>query len=158
MMIQPVGAYMQAAILQAQKAKAAGDYSIGAVVVNTDKIIAIGGNAVKRCEDPTQHAEIVAIRGAAQFFGKRHLEGCVLYATHEPCPMCAAAAIFARMQGIVYGATLEDMARYALQGRNAAFSWRTIDIRAKEIAERGDPKLEIVGEFMREECLTLFHS
>lgn len=157
-MISPVRKYMECAILEARRAREAGDYGIGAVIAKEDIVIAIGRNAVKRCEDPTQHAEIVAIRGAVQFFGKRHLEGCVLYATHEPCPMCAAATVFARMQGIVYGATLEDMACYALQAKNTAFSWRTIDIHAKDIAERGDPPLEIIGEFMREECIKLFHS
>lgn len=149
---------MEVAIKEAQRAREAGDYGIGAVVINTDTIIAVAGNAVKRSEDPTQHAEMLAIRGAAQSLGKRHLEGCVLYATHEPCPMCTSAAIFARMQSIVYGATLEDMMHYSLQNRNTAFSWRTIDIRAKEITEKEDPHIDIIGGFMREECRKLFHS
>ena len=149
---------MEAAIHYAQTARAAGDYAIGSVIVRDDEIIATGQNSVKRCEDPTNHAEIVAVRGAAQFLGKRHLEKCVLYTTHEPCPMCTSAAIWARMEGIVYGATMEDMSAYRIRAGNMAFTYRVIDISANEIAERGDPKLEIVGEFMREECLKLFYS
>lgn len=150
---------METAISEAKRAKKAGDYGIGAVVVNrNNEIIAAVENAVKRSEDPTQHAEMLAIRMAAQSLGSRHLEKCILYSTHEPCPMCTGAAIFARMQGIVYGATLEDMAHYSMHHKNADFSWRTISIYARDIIEKGDPKLEIVGEFMREECLKLFHS
>ena len=123
-----------------------------------DTIIVRAGNRVKIDEGPTQHAEIVAIRDACKRVGKRHLEGCVIYTTHEPCPMCTSAAIWARMKGIIFGARMADMMDYRTRNGNVEWSWRTITMPSALIAEKGDPKIVIVGEFMREECKTLFHS
>ena len=89
--------------------------------------------------------------------GKRHLENCVLYTTHEPCPMCTSAAIFARMSGIVYGAKKEDMRDYGEKYGNNDYSWRIIDIPTSLILEKGNPKLFLIEEFMREECKRLFY-
>ena len=157
-MIKPVKEFMEAAIKEAIKAKEQGDYAIGAVVVKDNKIIACAGCRLKTDSDPTHHAEVVVIRQAAKIFGTRHIEGCILYTTLEPCPMCASAAIWAKMKGIVYGANIKDMAEYSLKSANTDFSWRVIDIPASTILDKGDPKLFIVGEFMREECKKLFHS
>src|SRR5260221_5948534 len=109
--------YMQAAIKLALESKENGHYAIGSVIVMNNKIIAKGMNRVKRDEDPTQHAEIVAIREATKKLGTRPLTECILYTTHEPCPMCMGAIIFARMKGLVFGARTEDMKDFRLKSQ-----------------------------------------
>src|SRR5579875_1725652 len=155
--MKPIQAHMEAAIAIALQAKQNGDYAIGAVVVKDNKIIAEGINRVKTDQDPTHHAEIVAIRQAAKLFGQRHLPECVLYTTHEPCPMCTGAIIFARMKGLVFGARIQDMKDFRLQSQNETWSWRTIDIPAKMIIEKSPYQLELIEDYMREECRKLFH-
>lgn len=125
---------------------------VGAVVVKNGKVIAVGKTLLKNESDPTLHAEVVAIRNAGKALNSRFLEGCILYTTHEPCSMCASVAIWAKMAGIVYGATIKDA-----EGRaNKHCSWRQINIPCRYVLEKGEPKLELVEEFMREECLKLF--
>lgn len=148
---------MELAIQEALRSKEAGDYAIGAVIVRGDEVIIQAGNRVKLDQDPTHHAEIIAIRQAAKNLGTRHLEGCVLYTTHEPCPMCASTAIFAKMAGIVAGAKIEDMAGFRSNNGNDDWSWRTIDIPASLVLSKGVPTLFLIEEFMREECKKLFH-
>ncbi len=150
--------FMEAAIEEAVMAREAGDYAIGAVIVRDGNILARGGNRVKRDNDPTAHAEMVAIREASTALDMRHLERGILYTTHEPCPMCATAAVWARMDGIVYGARIEDFIRYEEAHANEEWAWRSMNIPASEILDKGNPKLWYVGEFMIEECLRLFHS
>ena len=157
-MIQPMEIFMKAAIDEAIQAKESGDYAVGAVIVKDNKIIIRAGNRIKNDQDPTHHAEIVAIRKASQLLGTRHLEECVLYTTHAPCPMCASAAIWARMKGIVSGAKMCDMIDYRKSNGNQDWSWRTISLPASLVIEKGDPKLFLVEEFMRDECRKLFHS
>jgi tRNA(Arg) A34 adenosine deaminase TadA len=136
----PIEAFMRLAIEKAREARAAGDYAIGAVVVVDDRILAASGNRIKLDCDPTQHAEVAAIREAAARQNTRHLEGAVLYTTAEPCPMCAAAAIWARISGIVSGSTIEDMVEFRKKFGTTQWSWRTIDIAAREVLNQGDPK------------------
>jgi guanine deaminase len=83
----------------------------GAVVVRDSVIVARGWNAVTSSLDPTAHAEVVAIRRACRKLGSFGLAGCVLYASCEPCPMCLAAAYWARVDRLVYAATRDDAAR-----------------------------------------------
>lgn len=144
--------FMKKAIGLAKESGKKGDYAIGAVIVKDNKVIATGTTNIRHENDPTLHAEIVAIRNACKKLGSRYLENCILYTTHEPCPMCATAAVWAKMKGIVFGAFIED----ARQKEGKNFSWRQIDISCKEILAKGTPKLELVEGFMREECLKLF--
>ncbi len=95
---------MQAALLEARLAADAGEVPIGAVVVHNGAIISRGQNRVLRDMDPTAHAEIVVLRGAATALGNYRLAGCTLYVTLEPCAMCAGAMIHARLDRLVYGA------------------------------------------------------
>ena len=157
-MIEPKRQFMGAAIKEALKSKEDGDYAIGAVIVKDNKIIIKVGNKVKSNNDPTNHAELIAIQEAAKLLGTRHLENCILYTTHEPCPMCTSAAIWARMEGIVAGARMEDMSEFRTKVQNKEWSWRTIDIPASVVIEKGSPRLILIEEFMREECKKLFHS
>ena len=83
----------------------------GAVVARDGVIVARGWNAVTSSLDPTAHAEVVAIRRACRKLGSFSLAGCILYASCEPCPMCLAAAYWARVDRLVFAATREDAAR-----------------------------------------------
>jgi tRNA(Arg) A34 adenosine deaminase TadA len=83
----------------------------GAVIAREGVIVARGWNAVTSSLDPTAHAEIVAIRRACRAAGTFRLDGCVLYASCEPCPMCLAAAYWARLDRLVYAATRDDAAQ-----------------------------------------------
>lgn len=103
--------YLQAAIIEAQSAEAAGEVPIGAVIVYKDEIIARGQNRVLRDHDPTAHAEIVALRIAGVAMQNYRLspppgepDGCTLYVTLEPCAMCAGAILHARITRLVYAA------------------------------------------------------
>jgi tRNA(adenine34) deaminase len=95
---------MQAALDEARAAAEAGEVPIGAVAVLEGEIIARGQNSVIRQNDPTAHAEIVALREAAQRLGNYRLNGVTLYVTLEPCAMCAGAMIHARIDRLVYAA------------------------------------------------------
>lgn len=154
---EPKDEFMRLAIARAREAKNLGDYAIGAVVVLDDVVLAASGNRVKLDHDPTQHAEIAAIRLACAARKQRHIEGAVLYTTAEPCPMCAAAAIWARFGGIVSGSTILDMADFRDKFGNQSWTWRTVDVAAHEILTKGDPRPFFVEGFLRDECRDLFH-
>src|SRR5260221_6826017 len=96
--------FMDEAIIQAKKAEAHGDVPIGAVIILEDQIIASAGNEVVLNDDPTAHAELLALRRAAQNLGTARLPDCDLYVTLEPCPMCAQALSFARIRRLYFGA------------------------------------------------------
>ena len=95
---------MQIALEEARAAAARGEVPIGAVIVRDGAIIARAGNRTIADEDPTAHAEMVAIRGAARGIGSQRLVGADLYVTLEPCAMCAAAISFARVRRLYFGA------------------------------------------------------
>lgn len=96
--------WMQAALAQAQAAGAAGEVPVGAVVVRDGQIIGVGRNAPIASHDPTAHAEIAALRAAAQHLGNYRLDDCDLFVTLEPCTMCAGAMLHARLKRVVFGA------------------------------------------------------
>jgi tRNA(Arg) A34 adenosine deaminase TadA len=96
--------YLRAAIAEARAAEANGEVPVGAVVVHENKIIGRGQNRVLRDSDPTAHAEIVALREAGLALKNYRLEDCTLYATLEPCAMCAGAILHARITRLVYAA------------------------------------------------------
>ena len=95
---------MDAALAQARLAAEGGEVPIGAVMVHEGEIIAHAQNCVIRHVDPTAHAEMIALRTAAQALGNYRLAGCTLYVTLEPCAMCAGAMIHARLDRLVYAA------------------------------------------------------
>jgi len=97
--------WMRHALMLARRAEEAGEVPVGAVVVINDEIVAEGWNQPIRRRDPTAHAEIVALRAAAEALGNYRLPGATLYVTLEPCPMCAGAIVHARIGRVVYGAT-----------------------------------------------------
>lgn len=126
--------YMRDALKEAQTAACEDEVPIGAVVVFRGNIIARGHNMVERLHDPTAHAEMIALTSATEAMGGKYLDGCTLYVTMEPCPMCAAALNWAQLERLVFGA--EDPKRgYSL------FSPSLLH-----------PKTEVTSGILREEC------
>ena len=95
--------YMKIAIDQAAIAEENGDVPIGCIIVYENQIIAKAYNQRQQLNDPTAHAEIIALTQAAEFIGNWRLHGCCIYVTLEPCPMCAGALVLARLDRLVYG-------------------------------------------------------
>lgn len=95
--------FMEQAICQASIAEENGDVPIGAVIVHQNTIIAKAYNQREQLQDPTAHAEIIALTQAAAAVGSWRLHGYTMYVTLEPCPMCAGALVLARMDRLVYG-------------------------------------------------------
>src|SRR5271170_826642 len=103
-------------------------------------------NAVMRENDPSSHAELRTVRLASKKLGKPSLAGYTLYSTCEPCPMCMANALWAGLDRVVYGATIEDASRHCNQ----------IHISAEEVARRSDMPCIVEGELLRDLCYRLF--
>jgi tRNA(adenine34) deaminase len=97
--------FMKAAIDQAYIALENEDVPVGAVIVKENKIIAKGYNQRHQLNDPTAHAEIIALTAASEHIGHWRLHGCTIYVTLEPCPMCAGALVMARLDKLVFGCT-----------------------------------------------------
>jgi len=120
----------------------------GASIVHTKsgKLLLRALNAVAQEFDPSSHAEVRAIRKATKRLKKLSLAGHTLYTTCEPCPMCMSAALWAGLDRVVYGATIEDANHHCNQ----------IRIPATEVAERSDMTCEVDGPILRDECYALF--
>ena len=97
--------YMKMAIEQAKIAEENGDVPIGAIIVYQNQIIGKAYNQRQQLKDPTAHAEIIVLTQAAAYLDSWHLNGCTMYVTLEPCPMCAGALVLSRMDRLVYGCT-----------------------------------------------------
>ena len=96
--------FMEMAFDEARAAAERGEVPVGAVVVAGGEVVATAGNRTEELADPTAHAEVLAIREAASALGVPRLDGCDLYVTLEPCPMCAAAISLARVRRLYFGA------------------------------------------------------
>ena len=97
-------AWMESALAEAAQAEAAGEVPVGAVIVCNGRIVGRGANRSLTDSDPTAHAEVVALRQAAQALGNHRLGDCEMFVTIEPCAMCAGALVHARLKRLVYGA------------------------------------------------------
>jgi tRNA(adenine34) deaminase len=96
---------MRLALAEAERAATASrDVPVGAVVARGEEVLGRSGNARERDQDPTAHAEVLAVRAAAAALGSWHLEGCTIYVTLEPCAMCAGALVLSRIDRLVFGA------------------------------------------------------
>jgi len=140
--------WMEEALRCAQRALDAGEVPVGAVVVCEGRVVARGWNRNLADHDPTAHAEIMALREAGQNLGNHRLGGCELFATIEPCAMCAGAAIHARVRRVVYGA--DDLkagaVRSILQVVNHPSLNHQMEVRGGVLAGRS---AEILQEFFR---------
>jgi tRNA(adenine34) deaminase len=96
--------WMNFALREAEIALGRKEVPIGAIVVQNEKIIGKGSNQTEMLQDPTAHAEMIALTAAAGYLGNRRLDKCTMYVTLEPCPMCAGAIVLARVPLLVFGA------------------------------------------------------
>ena len=136
-------AAMRLAIDEAKQAAAAGDIPIGALVIDASgSVIASAHNAREATVDPTAHAEILALRAAAAASGDWRLAGCTLVVTLEPCPMCAGAAVMARVDRLVFGAWNPE---YGAAGS----AWDIVRDR------RLNHRIEVIGGVLETECGSL---
>lgn len=103
-LVTPDETWMREALALAREAEAGGDVPIGALVVRGGEVMARAGNRTVRDQDPTAHAEVLAIREAARALSSWRLTGCTLYVTLEPCAMCAGAIVLSRLDRLVFGA------------------------------------------------------
>jgi len=129
--------FMRVAIVEAELARDEGEIPVGAVVVLNDKIIGRGHNRVEALNDPTAHAEIIAITSACTFLSDQKLKDATLYVTLEPCPMCAGAIMLSRIKKCVYGASDPIMGSL-----NSRYNIRR-------------PELEVLDGVFSEECSKL---
>ena len=118
-----------------------------ALIVKEGRIIAEGANRVTRTNDPTAHAEVVAIREACRVLADFQLTGCDLYTTCEPCPMCMAALHWSRVETVYYGATIAD-------ADSAGFN--ELQLPAAELLRLGGSKLNLIPNVLQKECCKLF--
>jgi tRNA(adenine34) deaminase len=101
--MKPHERWMELALKEAQFAYKRKEVPVGAIVVHDEQIIGKGSNQTETLQDPTAHAEMIAITAAATHLGSWRLENCTLYVTLEPCPMCAGAIVLARIPQLVFG-------------------------------------------------------
>ena len=104
LLLEPDRRWMKLALSEAERALEADEVPVGAVVVREGIVIGRGRNMVEQLNDPTAHAEMIAITAACETLGQKYLDGCTLYVTLEPCPMCAGAIVWSRLSRIVFGA------------------------------------------------------
>jgi len=147
-MFKPIKKYMEEAIEDAELGldyKEGGPF--GCVIIKGNKILGRGHNTVLRDKDPTHHAEINAISEACKKLKTIDLKGCVLYSTVEPCPMCLAAIHWAKIDKVVYGASIKD----AKKG-----GFNEIHLSDKAFNRTAHLKIQFVDGFMLKKTLELF--
>jgi tRNA(Arg) A34 adenosine deaminase TadA len=140
--------FMRIAIQAAQEAIADGDMPFGACLVDEKGTVAsVARNSVKTRRDTTAHAEVQAIREAGENLESPELDGYVMYATCEPCPMCFSACLWSKLSRIVYAARIEDGERFGII---------SIPIPCSRMRQLSHSDVEIVGDVLRDESLMLF--
>jgi guanine deaminase len=139
--------YMRLAIAMAREGIADGHLPVAATIVREGKVVAVTHNEVWQTCDPTAHAEITGIRQAALSLKSISLHGCDLYSTTEPCPMCLAAIHWAKIDRVVFGATIAD---------SAAYGFNELLVPAAQLAAMGHSHLKVEGGLLRDECAALF--
>ena len=134
--------FMRQALLQAQKAFDEDEVPVGAVVVMNGRIIARGYNQVEKLNDPTAHAEIIALTSAFNFLGSKYLPDATIYISVEPCLMCAGALYWSKIGRVVYGASDEKNGYLHITKEHSPFH----------------PKTELTRGVLKEECAVLMKS
>jgi tRNA(Arg) A34 adenosine deaminase TadA len=144
--MKPSKRYMELAIGMAERGVERGNSPFGSCIVKGDRVIAVAHNTVLTKKDATNHAEMNAIRLACRRFRSHELDGCIIYSTTEPCPMCFSAIHWAKIGAIVYGTGIADVKRLG-------FSELTVSDRRMKM--EGHSKVRITSGFMQKECLEL---
>ena len=148
---------MRKCISLAREAASSGNYALGALVTLDGEILAESGSSlIGDDNDPSAHPEMVVIRAAARLRQSRYLPGAFLVTTLEPCAMCTAAAIWAKMAGIAFGATQQDAIAWSTEHPDPVYTWRQIEIPAEQIVAAGTPRLTLTQGLLRDECTALF--
>jgi tRNA(adenine34) deaminase len=137
---------MKIAIEEARESLREGNHGFGAVIVRDNSIIARAHDTEETETDPTAHAEMNAIRKASTLVGK-DLSTCILISTHEPCPMCATAIVWAQIQTVAFGYAISDA---VAQGR------RRIELSCEELFQKADAKVAIQRGVLKDECSILY--
>jgi tRNA(adenine34) deaminase len=140
----------------AREAADTGNYALGVLVVRDDEVLASATSQLIDGHDPSAHPEMVALRVAADAVKSRYLPGAYLVTTLEPCVMCTGAAIWAKLHGVVFGASQKDATRWSRRHPDERFTWRQIRISSQKVARKGEPRLDVMGGVLRDECLKVF--
>lgn len=139
--------YMRLAIRKAQEGISRGQSPFGSAIVRGGQAVAVTHNSVWLTCDPTAHAEVNCIRAAATALKTISLQGCTLYSTTEPCPMCLSAIHWAKIDRVVFGATIAD-------ATTAGFS--ELSVPAATLAQMGGSPLVVESGLLQQECAALF--
>jgi len=139
--------FMRLAIKKTRDGIQAGQSPFGSLIVKGGEVVAVTHNSVWQTTDPTAHAEVNCIRAAAKALNTIFLHGCTLYSTTEPCPMCLAASHWAKVDRVVFGATIADAA-------DAGF--KELFVAAQDLCKMGGSHLKVESGLLREECAALF--
>ena len=139
--------YMRLAIRKAQEGMSRGQSPFGSAIVRAGHVVAVTHNSVWLTCDPTAHAEVNCIRAAATALQTIFLHGCTLYSTTEPCPMCLSAIHWAKIERVVFGATIAD-------AKTAGFS--ELCVPAAALAKMGGSPLVVESGLLQQECAALF--
>ena len=134
--------FMRQALIQAQTAFEEEEVPVGAVVVVNNRIISRGYNQVEKLNDPTAHAEIIALTSAFNYLGSKYLPDATIYVTVEPCLMCAGALYWSKIGRVVFGAADEKNGYLHITGNTSPFH----------------PKTVLVSGILKEECAALMKS
>jgi guanine deaminase len=140
--------YMRLAIRKAQEGISRGQSPFGSAIVRGGQVVAVTHNSVWLTSDPTAHAEVNCIRAAAGALKTISLHGCTLYSTTEPCPMCLSAIHWAKIERVVFGATIAD-------AKTAGFS--ELCVAAADLARLGGSPLVVDSGLLQRECIELFN-
>lgn len=135
--------FMRLALAEAKK----GDAPYGAVIVKDNEVVAVAHNTVSRDNDPSAHAEINVVRSLTAKLKNPSLEGYSIYATGEPCPMCATACVWSGLSEIVYGASIQDL---------ITVNQSQISISCEEVIDKSFRKIKVTKDVLKNECLELF--
>ncbi len=140
----------------AHKSAKSGNYALGSLIFLNGNVIYETGSDLASGNDPTAHPELVCIQKSAARLGNRYIEGGILVSTLEPCPMCAAGAIWAKMSGVIFGASQEDALNWSARHQNSKHSWRQIKLSCQNVVSLSSPPIWVMPEVMRDECCGLF--
>lgn len=139
--------WMLLAMEEARSSLREGNCGFGAVIIQGDEIVAMSHDTEKTDQDPTAHAELTCIRKAAAQLG-RHLAGCRIVSTHEPCPMCATAIVWSGIETVVYGYSILEALQ---QGRSR------IDLSCREIFQRANKDIVVHENVLHDQCSVLYN-